>query len=54
MGVIERKERGRKRDMIKFGGFQIWPSEIEEVLSKHRLIKDDELPRSETGKKQVR
>lgn len=31
---------GRKRDLIKCGGFQIYPSEIEEVLLKYHLIKD--------------
>jgi long-chain acyl-CoA synthetase len=31
---------GRKREMIKCGGFQVWPMEIEEVLIKHPKIKD--------------
>jgi long-chain acyl-CoA synthetase len=31
---------GRKRDMIKCGGFQVFPMEIEDVLLKHPLIKD--------------
>ena len=31
---------GRKRDMIKCGGFQVWPDEIEEVLRSHRLVRD--------------
>ncbi len=30
---------GRKREMIKCGGFQVWPPEIEEVLVKHPKIK---------------
>lgn len=31
---------GRKRDMIKCGGFQVWPDEIEETLRSHRLVDD--------------
>lgn len=31
---------GRKRDMIKCGGFQVWPDEIEETLRSHRLVLD--------------
>mgnify|MGYP006276323795 CR=1 FL=1 len=31
---------GRKRDMIKTGGFQVWPQEIEQVLRKHPLVAD--------------
>jgi long-chain acyl-CoA synthetase len=31
---------GRKRDMIKCGGFQVWPEEIEEELRSHRLVDD--------------
>lgn len=31
---------GRKRDMIKTGGFQVWPQEIEQVLRKHPLVSD--------------
>jgi long-chain acyl-CoA synthetase len=31
---------GRKRDMIKCGGFQVWPEEIEEELRSHRLVAD--------------
>ena len=31
---------GRKRDMIKCGGFQIWPEEIEEELRAHPLVRD--------------
>ena len=31
---------GRKRDMIKTGGFQVWPQEIEQVLRKHSLVTD--------------
>ena len=30
---------GRKREMIKCGGFQVWPPEIEEALIKHPKIK---------------
>ena len=28
----------RKKDLIKMGGFQVWPREIEEVLSKHPAV----------------
>lgn len=31
---------GRKREMIKTGGFQVWPSELEEVLRKHDMVKE--------------
>ncbi|TDC92296.1 class I adenylate-forming enzyme family protein [Actinomadura sp. 7K507] len=31
---------GRKRDMIKCGGFQVWPEEIEDVLREHTLVRD--------------
>ncbi|MBO2447791.1 acyl--CoA ligase [Actinomadura barringtoniae] len=31
---------GRKRDMIKCGGFQVWPEEIEDVLREHPLVHD--------------
>ena len=31
---------GRKREMIKCGGFQVWPQELEDALSKHPKIKD--------------
>ncbi|WP_431912966.1 class I adenylate-forming enzyme family protein [Micromonospora carbonacea] len=31
---------GRKRDMIKCGGFQVWPEEIEDVLREHPLVRD--------------
>jgi long-chain acyl-CoA synthetase len=31
---------GRKRDMIKTGGFQIWPQEIEQVLRTHQAVSD--------------
>jgi long-chain acyl-CoA synthetase len=31
---------GRKREMIKSGGFQVWPSEIEEVLRRHPMVAD--------------
>ncbi|MFT4008943.1 MAG: class I adenylate-forming enzyme family protein [Nocardioidaceae bacterium] len=31
---------GRKRDMIKCGGFQVWPEEIEDVLREHALVHD--------------
>lgn len=30
----------RKKDLIKIGGFQVWPHEIEEVLLKHPDIQD--------------
>ncbi|MBT8338505.1 MAG: acyl--CoA ligase [Desulfatitalea sp.] len=32
--------KGRKREMIKCGGFQVWPLEIEKVLMKHPKIND--------------
>jgi long-chain acyl-CoA synthetase len=28
----------RKKDMLKTSGFQVWPREIEEVLSKHPAV----------------
>jgi long-chain acyl-CoA synthetase len=31
---------GRKRDMIKCGGFQVWPEEIEDELREHPLVRD--------------
>ena len=31
---------GRKRDMIKCGGFQVWPDEVEEALRAHPLVLD--------------
>ncbi|MFI7026858.1 class I adenylate-forming enzyme family protein [Micromonospora sp. NPDC049900] len=31
---------GRKRDMIKCGGFQVWPEEIEDELREHPLVND--------------
>ena len=31
---------GRKRDMIKCGGFQVWPEEIEDELRRHPLVRD--------------
>lgn len=31
---------GRKRDMIKTGGFQVWPQEIEQVLRTHSAVAD--------------
>ncbi|MFY1699855.1 MULTISPECIES: class I adenylate-forming enzyme family protein [unclassified Solwaraspora] len=31
---------GRKRDMIKCGGFQVWPEEIEDELRRHPLVDD--------------
>ncbi len=31
---------GRKKDLIKIGGFQVWPREVEEVLAKHPAVKD--------------
>jgi len=31
---------GRKRDMIKCGGFQVWPEEIEDVLREHQYVRD--------------
>lgn len=31
---------GRKRDLIKTGGFQVWPQEIEQVLRTHSAVAD--------------
>lgn len=31
---------GRKRELIKVGGFQVWPSELEDALRKHELVAD--------------
>lgn len=31
---------GRKKDLIKIGGFQVWPREVEEVLLKHPAVKE--------------
>lgn len=31
---------GRKKELIKIGGFQVWPTEIEEVISKHPAVKE--------------
>lgn len=31
---------GRKRELIKCGGFQVWPAEIEEVLREHPSVSD--------------
>lgn len=31
---------GRKRDLIKCGGFQVWPEEIEDELREHPLVHD--------------
>jgi len=31
---------GRKREMIKCGGFQVWPSELEEDLLEHEAVDD--------------
>lgn len=31
---------GRKRDMIKCGGFQVWPEEVEDELREHPLVTD--------------
>lgn len=30
----------RKKDLIKIGGFQVWPHEIEEILLKHPSVQD--------------
>ena len=43
---------GRKKDLIKIGGFQVWPREIEEVLLKHPSVADvcaGGVPDSERG-----
>ncbi|MFA4929415.1 MAG: fatty acid--CoA ligase family protein, partial [Patulibacter sp.] len=31
---------GRKRDLIKTGGFQIWPAELETALREHDAVRD--------------
>lgn len=31
---------GRKRDMIKTGGFQVWPAELEDALRSHPAVAD--------------
>ncbi len=31
---------GRKKELIKIGGLQVWPTEIEEVISKHPVVKE--------------
>ncbi|MDG1988368.1 MAG: class I adenylate-forming enzyme family protein [Halieaceae bacterium] len=31
---------GRKREMIKCGGFQVWPLELEEILREHPSVSD--------------
>lgn len=31
---------GRKRDLIKTGGFQIWPAELETTLREHAAVRD--------------
>lgn len=31
---------GRKKDLIKISGFQVWPREVEEVLVKHPAVKE--------------
>ena len=31
---------GRQRDMIKTGGFQVWPQEIEQILRTHPIVAD--------------
>ncbi len=31
---------GRKKELIKVGGFQVWPSEIEEVIQRHVGVKE--------------
>jgi long-chain acyl-CoA synthetase len=31
---------GRKRDLIKTGGFQIWPAELETALREHPVVRD--------------
>lgn len=31
---------GRKRELIKCGGFQVWPAEVEDVLRTHPLVGD--------------
>jgi len=44
MGFVEGDEYlhlvGRKRDIIKTGGFQVWPQEIEQVMRRHEAVAD--------------
>ncbi len=44
MGYLDENKvlfiKGRKREMIKCGGFQVWPLEIEKVLMKHPEVQD--------------
>jgi long-chain acyl-CoA synthetase len=31
---------GRKKDLIKVGGLQVWPREVEEAIAKNQIVKD--------------
>jgi long-chain acyl-CoA synthetase len=31
---------GRKKDLIKVGGFQVWPREVEEAIAKNQIVKE--------------
>ncbi|NTV37445.1 MAG: long-chain fatty acid--CoA ligase, partial [Anaerolineaceae bacterium] len=42
---------GRKKDLIKIGGFQVWPSEVEEVIAMHPSVAETAVAGVEAGEK---